>query len=158
MTEPHLIDLEAGADLVASARQRRQALRETIDALEDAMSSPARQEGWCRRVSERVAALRTALEDHIREVEADGGLLEEIVESAPRLESAVSGIRNEHGDLEDLLDQLAGELVTLGDTAEPGQADLVRRHGMELIAALIEHRQRGADLVFDAYSVDIGGW
>jgi hypothetical protein len=32
-----------------------------------------------------------------------------------------------------------------------------RRHALELMAALVRHRQRGADLVYEAYSVDIGG-
>lgn len=157
MTE-HLIDFEAGAGLVASAGQRRAALRQAIDSLENALAAPARSEGWCGRVSEKVADLRTALEDHIQEVESEGGLLDEIVETAPRLESQVAGTRAEHVALEDALDLMAGELVTLGDQAEVGQPETVRALGLELIAALIAHRQRGADLVYDAYSVDIGGW
>ena len=157
MTE-HLIDLEAGAGLVASAGQRRAALRHAIDALENALATPARSEGWCGRVSEQVAILRSALEDHIQEVEAEGGLLDEIIETAPRLEPQVAETRAEHVALEDALDLMAGELVTLGDRAEAGQPETVRALGMELIAALIAHRQRGADLVYDAYSVDIGGW
>jgi hypothetical protein len=35
--------------------------------------------------------------------------------------------------------------------------DAVRDLGMALLASLVRHRQRGSDLVYEAYAVDIGG-
>jgi hypothetical protein len=35
--------------------------------------------------------------------------------------------------------------------------DEVRERGTTLIAALVRHRQRGSDLMYEGYSVDMGG-
>jgi hypothetical protein len=43
-----------------------------------------------------------------------------------------------------------------GDRSD-GDVDHVRELGTTLLGALVRHRQRGADLVFEAYQVDIGG-
>jgi hypothetical protein len=35
--------------------------------------------------------------------------------------------------------------------------DAVRERGTRLLGHLVRHRQRGADLIFEAYQTDIGG-
>jgi hypothetical protein len=158
MTEPPLIDLETGMGMLTGARSRRLALREAIDRLEDALSAPSRQAGWADKVTRCVAQVRSAFDAHVAEVEAEGGMLADVLESHPRLAPVVAVLRDEHVAVDDALDQLAGELVDIGGDFGADQAATVRRRGVELIGAVVEHRQRGADLVFDAYSVDIGGW
>jgi hypothetical protein len=45
--------------------------------------------------------------------------------------------------------------VTAVDVKE--RSTRVRELGTQLLATLSRHRQRGADLVYEAYQVDIGG-
>jgi hypothetical protein len=158
MTEPPLIDLETGMGMLTGARSRRLALREAIDRLEGALSAPSRQAGWADKVTRCVAQVRAAFDAHVDEVEAEGGMLVDVLENQPRLAPVVAVLRDEHVAVDDALDQLAGELVALGGELDSDRVASVRRRGIELIGAVVEHRQRGADLVFDAYSVDIGGW
>jgi hypothetical protein len=47
------------------------------------------------------------------------------------------------------------EMTVAVDSAEP---QALRDGLTDLLAELVRHRQRGADLVYEAYSVDIGGW
>jgi len=50
----------------------------------------------------------------------------------------------------------AAEAFARGDSML-GELDEVRDRGTKLLTALVRHRQRGADLVYEGYSVDIGG-
>jgi hypothetical protein len=36
-------------------------------------------------------------------------------------------------------------------------AEAVRKQGTNLLGRLVRHRQRGADLIYEAYQTDIGG-
>ena len=45
----------------------------------------------------------------------------------------------------------------LEDDAYVGWAEDLRVELTALLAALARHRQRGADLVYEAYAVDLGG-
>jgi len=45
--------------------------------------------------------------------------------------------------------------VTVPDVVQ--DVDSVRDLGTALLGRLVRHRQRGSDLVFEAYEVDIGG-
>jgi hypothetical protein len=54
------------------------------------------------------------------------------------------------GQLDSLLARVAAPDVV-------GDVDRVRDLGTALLGRLVRHRQRGADLVFEAYEFDIGG-
>jgi hypothetical protein len=80
---------------------------------------------------------------------------------------AVERLTREHTKLTFLIDELL-KMVGPADgsfaQADPmlddpslGDPDEVRDRGNTLLSALIRHRQRGADLVYEAYTVDIGG-
>jgi hypothetical protein len=58
-------------------------------------------------------------------------------------------------DLLTLVGKAAGEFAR-GDSMLH-ELDEVRERGTTLIAALVRHRQRGSDLMYEGYSVDIGG-
>ena len=81
-------------------------------------------------------------------------LLTEIVNVAPRLAPCTDDLREEHLAL--LEAWLRAEAAVRG--ARQGWATIssVRRQVTTLLGRLTLHRQAGADLVFEAYNVDIG--
>jgi hypothetical protein len=84
------------------------------------------------------------------------GLYEEIAQRAPRLAGKIERLREEHPELRDGTQQLIARLETtpIGDLWElPAARDDLQR----LLGRLVRHRQLGADLVWEAYNLDIGG-
>ena len=61
-------------------------------------------------------------------------------------------LTREHTEIGGLLEGLLG--VTASTEYD---VDRVRSLGTELLGRLVGHRQRGSDLVFQAYEFDIGG-
>jgi hypothetical protein len=134
---------------VDRARLKRRTLADAMAALEEAVSKPRSAAGWVDLVSSALADLRSAWLEHVDEVESDDGLLAEVIESAPRLSGAVLSIKTEHTTLMALID-------TIAETASSRPApELVRRRVLNLLGHLTRHRQHGADLVYEAYNVDI---
>ena len=142
------------------ARARRAQLLAAISAVERALAVPARDPTWTTCVEAGIDRLSEALDAHIEATEGADGMYEEILRSAPRLSFAVSRLVIEHDEARTsiaALHKLVGDLP--GSTAE-APAELIERirdDGTELLASLVRHRQRGADLVFEAYAQDIGG-
>lgn len=132
-------------------RLRRGELHGAIVALEAALATPAASPTWPGRVRAALDELRWALEDHVAVTEGSGGLFEQIVEERPRLASAVSALRDEHGGFRHDAGAARRSLDVGVDPA------VLRAELGDLLARLIRHRQRGSDLVHEAYQVDIGG-
>ncbi len=93
--------------------------------------------------------MRRALDEHIEVTEGKGGLIEEIRDVAPRLSNEIGLIETEHEELVDLLDKAQASLEQTNDPKA------IRNRAMSLLPRLFLHRQRGADLVYEAYNVDI---
>lgn len=138
---------------VESARDRRRALREVMSELEATTSTPAGVPGWLKRVSESLDDLSNALGRHVEMVEADDGLLAEIKDMAPNLQPAIDQMRADHKDLQGRVDST--KLAIKEASSGPDGPAEVRRQIRELLSSLADHRERGADLVYDAYNVDI---
>jgi len=149
---------------LSELRRRRAELLESINALEQALAAPVpgRQMRWVERVSSAQLELSGDFHDHVELTEGPKGLYGRVIRSSPRLTYAVDRLTLEHATLTELI----GELLTLVGKAAGAFArgdsmladlDEVRDRGTVLIAALARHRQRGADLVYEGYSVDIGG-
>ena len=137
-------------------RRRRGELRESLDALELSLSAAAAadQAGWVRRAHEALVGLGQDLHHHVEITEGDDGLYQELLTASPRLTEAVSRLTAEHVAIQHQLD----DLLALVDRAEDLEhITVVRDLGTDLLGALIRHRQRGADLVYEAYEFDIGG-
>jgi hypothetical protein len=134
------------------ARRHRAALLREIHLFEHAIASPGGGPGWSERVSTRLRALRSAFAEHIVVTEGEDGLYAELLEHAPRLHRRVQVLIREHA-------AIAVSMSALQRRADlPGsRVDELRRCGGEVLRALSRHRQRGADLVYDAYETDIGG-
>lgn len=106
---------------------------------------------WRDRVDRAIRQLALALEEHVSETEGPQGLLREIGDEAPRLWREVDALRAEHG-------VLADECTRLLDRLDAGASALSLRKGAHgLIKRFEEHRHRGADLVYEAFGVDVGG-
>ena len=148
-------------DLTAAlhaARQRRKTLHDTLVHLEEGLSSPAagRIQDWTATVLKELHEVRDAFEQHIVVTEQPDGLYDEILERAPRLAGNVRRLRDEHPEIR------AGIQANLDrlEHTEIGQdwpLDHARDDLQRFIGSVIRHRQRGADLVWEAYNVDIGG-
>ncbi len=146
---------QATQALEAAARRRRE-LRDALVVLEDAVASSVHDpERWRLGVAARLLGLREAFADHVAETEATGGLYDEMEEIAPHVQGKARRLREEHPPLTSaIVDAVAGF-----DTPFPEATDLnaLRDDLQRLMGRLIRHRQHGADLVWEAYQLDIGG-
>jgi hypothetical protein len=141
--------------LLAAARRRRE-LREALVAFEDAISSPFRDiESWRADVIDRLEGLQAAFADHVAETERKGGLYEEMSEEASHVAARAGRLRAEHPVItKALADSLAR---TNGPLDTEADVDALRDELERLMGRIIRHRQGGADLVWEAYAIDIGG-
>ena len=85
-------------------------------------------------------AISEAVAEHLSVTEGEHGLYAEIVAADPRLSAAVASLLHEHTDLRRALDRGLNDQTV---------AELGRRFD--------RHRQRGNDLMYEAYVVDLGG-
>lgn len=145
-------------DALSAAGRHRAVLLDAAAGLEFAIASPVgRGVSWREHVDGELHRLRGALADHTREVESEEGLLAEIVAQAPRLSNRVKAMKKEHRDLDKGLARIIQMVGALPAEDVETAADEIRDVTLELLGKLSRHRQKGADLVYRAYDVDIGG-
>ena len=137
-------------------RRQRAELRESVSALEDALAAPptADQARWAHRVEAALVELSGDFREHVDLTEAPDGLYHDILKTSPRLSGAVATLTREHELISAQVDNLLAR-VTAPEVVE--DVDRVRGLGTALLGRLVRHRQRGSDLVFEAYQFDIGG-
>ncbi|MGE9808417.1 MULTISPECIES: hemerythrin domain-containing protein [unclassified Janibacter] len=140
---------------IARVRAHRAELRDSVAAVDDALSNPiARGGAWRERVRAALAELAHDFEDHIDLTERPGGIYDGVREGHPRLEAAVTRLTGEHVTLRD---DLAGYLTILEHGGTLADLPAFREELTSLLGRLVRHRQKGGDLVYEAYEVDIGG-
>lgn len=144
------------APALDAARQRRLSLRGAMLNLEHALAAPAvgRLAEWTPAVRAAVTDLQDCMGAHVPGTEGPGGFHSEMLAAAPRLSHQVVVSVREHRRIEKLSDELLG---LLDGPANDARAESVRGRGTELIGVLARHRQRGADMIFEAYESDLGG-
>jgi len=142
--------------LLESVRRHRAELRESMSALETALATPAvgGRARWGQRVHVALVELTGDFREHIAITEGPDGLYRDLLKTSPRLSDAVGALAREHAQITGQADDLLARLTTPDVTAD---IDSVRDLGTALLGRLVRHRQRGSDLVFEAYEVDIGG-
>lgn len=154
MHEPAAPNLETTPVLEEVVRRRAE-LYEAILGLEQAAARPAvgREDEWLDGVVAALEQLERELDDHIEITERPGGLYAEIVEAAPRLSGNVQRLRDEHPELQASAGALKARL------GEPWDApvDEARAEVQKLLVCFVKHRQHGADLLWQAYTLDTGG-
>jgi hypothetical protein len=131
-TSTRLRELEA-------VRQRRAELREALVLFQRSLA-----DGGLAAAVNRLAS-EFAL--HVEVTEGPGGLHQAILAGDLRLANQVAALAEEHG-------AIAADIAALA--AAPDAPDATER-GTDLVDRLDKHRQRGADLIYEAYETDIGG-
>jgi hypothetical protein len=139
------------SDALKGAAAKRVKLKQALSQVEVAAAAPFAGEGWQEELLRTLEDLRLALLDHIREVEAHDGLLAEMTAQAPRLANQIAHVRDEHPGL---CIQVAQVIMSVQNNSN---VDDLRAEVLETLTAVARHRQKGSDLVYEAYSVDIGG-
>jgi hypothetical protein len=142
--------------LLTDVRQRRAELRRAMGAVELALAAPSGAGGadWSAKVRAALLDLLTGVREHIVLTEGADGLYRELTQTSPRLLGPVDQLTCEHAQIMRRIEEL---LIWVDVTNDLPDVNEVRRIGTELLSALIRHRQRGADLIFEAYDLDIGG-
>lgn len=143
---------------LAEARRRRADLHQALIELERAISRPAvgREADWAGDVVRRLRELAAMIDDHIEMTERPKGLYDEITGRAPRLATKIDQLKAEHPQMREGTAELLArfESTPVGDAWPVADA---RNDLQRLLGRLVRHRQLGADLVWEAYNLDIGG-
>ena len=141
------------------AGQRRKTLHDSLVHLEEALSSPAagRIADWTSVVVKEMHEVGAAFEQHIVVTEQPDGLYDEIPERAPRLAGNVRRLREEHPEITEGITHVLSKLEHVEIGTENWPLEAARDDLQRFIGSVIRPRQRGADLVWEAYHVDIGG-
>jgi len=142
-------------DQFAGVVKQRSQLGQAMQQVELAAAAPAAKGSWIPELTQSLRQLDIAFDQHIRDVQAPLGLLDRIVDRAPRLQRSVEASKAEHAAVAEMVKQAV--LLTEADDAAD-RVDEVREATMAALVALARHRQKGADLIYDAYAIDIGGY
>jgi hypothetical protein len=134
------------------ARQHRAALLRDIHLFEQAIAAPVGDPDWRQRVGTRLGGLRAGFAEHVVVTEGPDGLYAELLDHAPRLARGVHVLIREHGAVAATLSALQRRVALPEATV-----DELRGWASDLLREMSRHRQRGADLVYQAYQMDIGG-
>ena len=138
--------------------RRRADLHQAILGLERAAAAPAggREELWQAGVIAALEEVEDEIVDHIEVTEREHGLYDEITDVAPRLSRNIEVLRNEHPEMQAATSALR---ALLGSAPVQGNEALAEARGAidQVVAQLVSHRRRGADLLWEAYSLDTGG-
>ncbi len=140
-----------------AVRTRREALYEAVVGLEDALATPVGDGArWRLRVAMAIDHAAARIEEHARETEAPDGFLDRVIQEVPRLQRRVDQLKVDHERLEKEVQALRHTISMVDDAEIPEQAVLIRNQAIDLLGQMTRHRQRGADLIYEAYQVDIG--
>ena len=150
-------DVITGRAAIEVARRKRKALHEAMVEFEAALTSPWVAPSWVEDLARHLRALELALDDHIREVESDQGIIAQILQDTPRLASHVEDLFADHRRLTVAFGEVLELTRSFGLDRDVDAVRALREASLELIQELSRHRQRGSDLVYEAYGLDIGG-
>jgi nucleotide-binding universal stress UspA family protein len=140
-------------------RAGRAHLHDYMYQLEEAVAKPApgRGEAWAKEVHSTLVDLAAAFERHIAITEGPDGLFEDIMLTAPRLAGGVAKLAAEHKEIRLALATAIDAVRERSDAApKDGPETEGREAVLDVINLLMRHRQLGADLIYEAYQVDVG--
>jgi hypothetical protein len=147
--EPMARHSQAPVDKIRRALRHRADLLAAIQGFQCALVKPWAHPDWRRGVAAELPCLRAAFATHVELTEGPDGLYAAVLADQPRLVRQVNHLGREHATMAAAL-----EALTRRVDADP---ERVWGWGSALLRELSRHRQRGADLVYDAYVTDIGG-
>lgn len=140
-----------------AARIRRESLYQALVGLEDALSTPIGDGArWRLRVAMAVDHAANRVAEHSETVEAPDGFLQQVEVESPRLSCRIQRLRTDHEQLEKDVHALKVALSEISDRDVASRGSSLRNQALAFLGLLAAHRQRGADLIYEAYQVDIG--
>lgn len=134
------------------ARRRRVGVRAAAEDVERALASASsgRTEQWTAEVSTRANKLDDAWTGHIAATEAPDGLFAQVLEDAPRLSHKIDQLQADHVAIREGIEALRSRVGAPG-----ADLDELQELAFDLLGRISRHRHLGADLVYEAYTVDI---
>ncbi|MET8910829.1 hypothetical protein [Micromonospora sp. NPDC004551] len=137
---------------VTAVPQPRSALSGDLCALVRALATPPPAPCSREHLAGRLGPVRRGFAEHVRLTEGPAGLYAELLHQAPRLDRGVRLLADEHV-------AIAAAIAALQHAVRlPAMpAEELREQARNLLRALDRHRQRGADLLWEAYQADLGG-
>ena len=151
MTEERV---ESTSRAFETARARRLGVRAALEELESAVAAPAssRSAAWTEELGARLGKLGQAFDHHVAATEGDDGLLQEILADAPRLAHRIDELRADHVRIRAAI---AEAVEAVPAPAGDDHVAALRNTALDVMRRVTHHRHLGADLVYEAYSVDI---
>lgn len=144
------IRLDVPDPSISAVRRRRAELHEAMVTLEAAVAAPAASaRRWRAGMRGALTLLEMVLAAHVAGTESEHGLFAKIRNDHEWLNSKVERLRIEH-------DQIAEATEALFTACEDEEnVEALREHALDVISRIARHRHRGADLIYEAYSVDV---
>jgi hypothetical protein len=122
-----------------------------MNSFQHAVAGAPQDPTWRDDFGERLIGLYRAFAEHVGLTEGPDGLYHELIDHAPRLAPGVHGLVRDHQHLLAAMEGLRAQVAAGPDMDE------LRDWAGKLLDELYRHRQRGADLVYEAYDTDLGG-
>ncbi len=153
---PTSMSASAASKELDAVRVRRAEMRERLGDLERALAAPApgQEVVWGEAVHATLTTMAGDFAAHVEVTEGPGGLHESILGGDLRLANAVDALTREHNAVGRQLGALVADSEAPVTSAD---VEALRDRATDLLAQLARHRQRGADLIYEAYATDIGG-
>lgn len=139
---------------LGEVRRNRAGVRKICGELEHVLAEPsgADPRGWAEVVARTVDELVAAFRRHVDITESANGLLAEMVSVSPRLASHADRLRRDHSKI---LSEIQDLRTRVAKTADAEMVNVVRSRTLDLLRHISEHRHLGAEMVHEAYLVDI---
>ncbi|MEU3452802.1 hypothetical protein ABZ671_04250 [Micromonospora sp. NPDC006766] len=135
-----------------AARQPRPNFLGDVHALARVLAASTGEPSWRERLMRHLGPVRQGFAEHVRVTEGPTGLYAALLHEAPRLDRGVRLLHREHAGIAAAIAALQRAAALPGVSAEELREGVGR-----LLSALDRHRQRGADLLWEAYQADLGG-
>ncbi|MDH3678911.1 MAG: hypothetical protein OEV40_03065 [Acidimicrobiia bacterium] len=146
-----MTEREAPSTDLTDISTRRAEIGDAVAELERALAAPAGVgEAWTGRVVDALRLLGELGQEQSRAVTAPGGLVDELRSQRPAFVQRAEALNE---SLDEVLAELH-ELVEAVPKVEPRDA---REKVLPFLGRVVRLRQTMADLIWDAYWVDVGG-
>jgi len=123
-----------------------------MQSLGHALGAPDEDPLWVDRTLHRLQVVGEAFAAHVEAAEGADGIYADAVRTDGRLGFRAMRLCREHIALESRLASITALVRS------PGVEPMAIRHPIDvLLNELRKHRQRGADLIFEAYQQELGG-
>ena len=152
------VELRARDTVTTTSRDDRFRMLRAMHALEAALAVgfPSREQLWMTKVAAATVVLREAMQRQQDEFRSNDGILQQIAHDAPRLANQVEQLRDLHNEALTNLDRLRARTQAYKSSTSTNVDD-VRRELADVLAIIRRLQANEADLIYEAYQMDIGG-